>query len=75
MRIPTTYADSFRVLLENRVIGQRLFSAMDKMAKFRNIIVHQYEEVDAEIVTSILKKHLSDFEKFKQAVLVYLRTL
>jgi uncharacterized protein YutE (UPF0331/DUF86 family) len=48
---------------------------MEKMAKFRNIIVHQYEEVDAEIVITILKKHLSDFERFKEAVLAYLKTL
>jgi len=46
---------------------------MEKMAKFRNIVVHQYEEVDAEIVIFILKKHLGDFERFKEAILAYLK--
>jgi uncharacterized protein YutE (UPF0331/DUF86 family) len=47
---------------------------MEKIAKFRNIIVHQYEEVDAEIVITIFKKHLPDFERYKEAVLAYLKT-
>jgi uncharacterized protein YutE (UPF0331/DUF86 family) len=46
---------------------------MEKMAKFRNIVVHQYEEVDAEIVVLILKKYLGDFERFKEAILDYLK--
>lgn len=46
---------------------------MEKMVKFRNIIVHQYEEVDAEIVVVILQKHLAGFKEFKEAVLEYLR--
>ena len=47
---------------------------MEKMAKFRNVVVHQYEQVDAEIVVLILKKHLVDFEKYRDAVLAYLRS-
>jgi uncharacterized protein YutE (UPF0331/DUF86 family) len=47
---------------------------MEKMAKFRNIVVHQYEEVDTEIVVLILKKHLSDFQNFRAAILAYLQT-
>lgn len=42
MRIPTSYSDTFKVLLENNVIDENLFSVMEKMAKFRNIVVHHY---------------------------------
>lgn len=69
MRIPTSYSDTFRVLLENNVIDENLFAVMEKMAKFRNIVVHQYEEVDAEIVIIILRKHLGDFVRFRDAIL------
>ncbi len=72
MRVPVSYADTFRVLSENNFIDTELFSTLEKMAKFRNIIVHDYEEVDAEIVVTILTKHLEDFQKFKRAVLKYL---
>ena len=75
MRIPTGYSDTFKVLLENNVIDENLFAVMEKMAKFRNIVVHQYEEVDAEIVIIILRKHLDDFVRFRDAILGSLKAM
>jgi len=72
MRAPTGYADTFSVLMENAVIDPDLSTIMVKMAKFRNVVVHQYEGVDAEIVIAILTKHLNDFERFRGAILSYL---
>jgi len=72
MRLPTGYADTFKVLSENKVINRRLFEALEKMAKFRNVVVHQYETIDPAIVISILHRNLSDFEKYKKAILQYL---
>lgn len=69
MRLPTGYADAFKVLMENNVISKELSNTMEKMAKFRNIIVHQYEGIDSAIMVSILRKNLGDFEKYKKAVL------
>jgi uncharacterized protein YutE (UPF0331/DUF86 family) len=71
MRLPTGYADTFMVLMENRVITKNLFRTMEKMAKFRNIIVHQYEKIDPVIVVSILRKNLNDFEKYKRAIIKF----
>lgn len=73
MRTPTSYADTFRVLAENAVISAELFSVMEKMAKFRNVVVHQYESVDAEIVILVLRKHLGDFSMFKDAIISCLK--
>jgi uncharacterized protein YutE (UPF0331/DUF86 family) len=73
MRVPVSYADTFKILHENSVIDSELLDTMEKMAKFRNIVVHQYEEVDSEIVVLILKKYLGDFERFKEAILDYLK--
>jgi len=72
MRPPTSYADTFRVLAENGAIPAELAAVMEKMAKFRNIVVHQYETVDAEIVMLVLRKHLGDFDRFKNAVITFL---
>ena len=73
MRAPTGYADTFRVLMENEIITPDLCGSMEKMAKFRNVVVHQYERVDAGIVIVILGRHLADFDRFKEAILNYLR--
>lgn len=72
LRTPETYADTFRVLGENGILTAEQTTVMEKMAKFRNIVVHQYETVDAEIVVLILKRHLSDFQQFSHAVVQHL---
>ena len=72
MRVPISYTDTFKILHENKVIDSELLDTMEKMAKFRNIVIHQYEEVDAEIVVLILKKYMGDFERFKESILDYL---
>jgi uncharacterized protein YutE (UPF0331/DUF86 family) len=72
MRLPTGYADAFQVLVENKVINRRLFKTMEKMARFRNLVVHPYDKIDPAIVISILRKNLDDFKKYKRAIIAYL---
>jgi uncharacterized protein YutE (UPF0331/DUF86 family) len=72
-RRPVGYADHFTVLRENGVLSARLTARLVKMAKFRNLIVHNYDRIDAPIVVGILKKNLSDFEAFQKAVVDFLR--
>jgi uncharacterized protein YutE (UPF0331/DUF86 family) len=72
-RIPATYADTFRVLYENGLLNKGPFEAMEKMAKFRNIIVHHYDKIDAEIVVRIRKKDLKDFSAYKDAIINILK--
>jgi uncharacterized protein YutE (UPF0331/DUF86 family) len=47
-------------------------AVMEKMAKFRNIVVHQYETVDAEIVILVLRRHLNDFKQFSDSVIKFI---
>lgn len=72
MRLPTGYADTFKVLMEKKVIGKDLCGTLEKMARFRNVVVHQYETIDPAIVVSILHRNLRDFEKYKRAIIKYL---
>jgi uncharacterized protein YutE (UPF0331/DUF86 family) len=67
-RVPTSYADTFRVLYEKEILTKDLFETMEKMSKFRNIIVHHYDRIDPEIVANILRKDLDDFLIFKNAI-------
>ena len=69
LRPPSSYADAFVVLKENGIISEKLSINLQKMAKFRNVVVHQYEQVDASVVVLILTRHIQDFERFKKAVL------
>ncbi len=73
-RVPKNYTDSFKVLHEISIISEDLFQTLDKMAKFRNIVVHHYDKIDAEIVVGILKRNLDDFNDYKDAIIEMLKT-
>ena len=72
-RVPTGYADAFKVLGENQFIEKPLATSLSQVAKFRNIVVHDYDRVDGEIVIGILRSRLQDFELFKDAVVAFLK--
>ncbi len=72
MREPRDNKDFFLVLFENRVISETVSNSMIKMAKFRNIIVHDYARIDPEVVVGILHKNLRDLKSFSGEILQYL---
>ena len=63
------YKDIFRILSENRIVSKSLAGRLASMTGLRNVLVHDYLEVDLTIVRNILRKDLADFEKFITAVL------
>lgn len=69
LRVPATYAEAFEVLGEAGLLGAAQQEAMVQIAKFRNVIVHDYARVDPAIVVRILREHLGDFAGFRAAVL------
>ncbi|MEW5959545.1 MAG: DUF86 domain-containing protein [Chloroflexota bacterium] len=44
-----------------------------KMVRFRNFIVHRYEQIDVSILVDMVNLRLVDFEKFRDEVLNYVR--
>jgi len=72
-RVPDSYADTFKILQENDIIEKKLLDALIQMAKFRNIVVHHYGKIDSEIVVTILRNNLQDFDKYKDSVIDYLK--
>jgi uncharacterized protein YutE (UPF0331/DUF86 family) len=68
-RIPSSYSDTFKVLHENGVLPTALLAKMEKMAKFRNVVVHHYDTIDADIVVGILKRDLDDFRGYQKAII------
>ncbi len=72
MREPATYREAFVVLCENGVLPKNDLPAFEKIAMFRNLLVHYYEKVDDEIVYGIFKNRLDDFDRFIGYILEYL---
>jgi uncharacterized protein YutE (UPF0331/DUF86 family) len=68
-RAPMDYADSFKVLDENHVVPSEHAIKLQRMAKFRNRLVHMYGEVDNAQVHSFIEKDIKDIEMFRTIVL------
>ena len=67
--LPNTYRQSFEILNKHQIIDHSLIMKMSSMVGFRNISVHDYGQIKPEIVHSIVKNHLVDFETFYTFIL------
>lgn len=74
LRIPESYADTFKVMAEVGVISKDLTRKLMEMAKFRNRLVHIYWEVDDEVIYDIIKEDIGDIEEFMDAFREFLKT-
>ena len=74
LREPKDNQDLFVILFEKKVISQQVHKAMITMAKFRNIVVHDYARIEPEIVLGILKKDVGDFKSFAREIIHYMDT-
>ena len=45
---------------------------MIEMTGFRNVVVHEYTRIDAEVVIRILRERLEDFRRFETEALRWL---
>lgn len=71
LRKPTTMGESFSILKEENIIGKELEDELIKMVGFRNILAHEYEDIDYDILYEVLTKKTKDIEKLKsEAVLI-----
>lgn len=67
-RRPQTHSESFDILQEEKLISTDLTEKLVKMAKFRNIIAHDYEDLDFGIIYDVLQNHLRDVEEFLKQI-------
>jgi len=68
LNLPADNRELFEMLAEHKVLSKSLSARLTSMAGFRNILVHEYLEIDRKRVFSALKNDLGDFEKFIRAV-------
>jgi len=69
LRRPEEYKDVFEILEENGIIPKPLSKRLQNMARFRNLLVHQYTRIDERIVFKILKEDVKDIKEFIRCIL------
>ena len=72
LRAPKDYADIFKVLAEEGIIPPDFLPELQRMARFRNRLVHLYWEVDAEVIYDILQERLGEFERYRGCIIAAL---
>jgi uncharacterized protein YutE (UPF0331/DUF86 family) len=65
---PRTNRELFELLGAAGWIDDTLRDTLGRMAGFRNVLVHGYDDVNLDIVRDILGNHLQDLEAFVAAV-------
>ena len=66
--VPTESRDSFTILQRGRLIEPALSEKLQRMIGFRNVAVHQYRELDPDIVISVIDQDLDDLLAFAEIV-------
>lgn len=67
-RKPSTMSESFRILNEEGILPSDLTEKLARMTGFRNIIAHDYGEIDYDIVYDILQVGVGDIEVFLEVI-------
>lgn len=71
---PQTHEELFTLLERHGWIAPDLATELRSMARFRNLLVHDYARIDLEKVEDIVRHHLGDLEAFVGAVRERLRS-
>ncbi len=69
LKTPSTNREIFEVLADNNLLNQKLAASLKEMAGFRNILVHDYLELDRKKEYEIIIESLVDIKQFYQEIL------
>lgn len=69
---PDTYADVFRLLAQHEIISEDLGRTLQRMAGFRNLLVHGYVNLIASMVHANLGR-LDDIRTYVEQIAPYLQ--
>lgn len=64
--IPTESRQAFTLLVQASLLESELGKHLEGMVGFRNIAVHNYRELDIDVVRNILSERLDDLKKFAE---------
>ncbi len=67
-KVPDEYAQCFVLLEEAGIITADLSGNLQKMARFRNLLVHMYWKIDYTAVYEIIENNTEDLEEFCRQV-------
>ena len=67
-KAPGSYADCFLLLGNLGIVSEGLATKLQQMARFRNLLVHRYGDVDDNRVYDIIQADLGEIDSFREAI-------
>lgn len=71
--IPGTQAEIFRILQDKKVIAASLAKEMIPAVGLRNILVHEYEEINFALIFDVLAHKVRYFEEYIQSIIKFFK--
>lgn len=71
MEKPEDYRSMIRLLGEEDILDEEFAKRFQNAASFRNILVHQYADIDLDKLHKYLTENLEDFDTFTREVAKY----
>lgn len=68
-RTPTTMAESFILLADEKIISMETANSLVKSVGLRNLLVHEYSKIDWDIVARVANDHIDTFRIFVKELL------
>ena len=66
--LPKESRESFRLLAIGKIIPLELAHRLEGMVGFRNILVHEYQRMDIELMIKVIEHHLDDLVEFTNCI-------
>lgn len=67
--LPKDSRDSFLLLATAKIIPHELAGRLQGMIGFRNILVHEYQRMDIELMIRVIEHHLDDLVEFTNHII------
>ena len=67
--VPQVKREAFELLYKNNLIDKEMYINMKNMVGFRNIAIHDYKNIDDEVLIDILDNHLEELRAFSKVIL------
>lgn len=71
--IPKTSSEPFELLKEENIISKETADKLKKMVGFRNIAIHEYQNLNINILRSIIENNLDDFLEYNREIIDFLK--
>jgi uncharacterized protein YutE (UPF0331/DUF86 family) len=71
-KVPEGYAECFAILADAKIISTDLSENLQKMSRFRNLLVHMYWKVDYSTLYELIQNNLQDLRHFSKTIVALL---